>query len=448
MLPRPESRMNLARCRVVVAVAAAVALMSCESESDLDSTSSSAIRRDSAGVSIVESLAPAWARGLEWRLDSVPELVIGSTPDLGQDTGAGATLDVDTLPLERIQGLAVLSAGKIAVADGGSLRVMVFDSLGGLVTRFGGRGGGPGEFEEIFSVHVCAADSIVVVSSRHIRVFDDQGRFARQAQYWAPFEGRSLAAVSSDCSRLLITTRGSEPPLNEAGPAETLFTWSDPVTGSADTILRADISDIWIRQLYGAAGGFNVPWGTLPQTHAVRGDALVLGHGRLPELRTYEPAGQLSSVIRWSQQPAPVTDQDRELYSRVRLEWLAGMPEDPETPYWFPALDEYPWLPAQKPLYDRVLVDDEGGVWVRDFPAGSLGQFDTRIPDRLRVRQTWTVFDSTGAWLGSLLLPDRFDLKAVASGRVLGVAYDSLDVQRVQSFRIIKRPGTQRPPAT
>lgn len=57
-------------------------------------------------------------------------------------------------------------------------------------------------------------------------------------------------------------------------------------------------------------------------------------------------------------------------------------------------------------------------------------------------RQTWNIFGPDGVWLGELILPDRFDLRAVARGRLYGVARDELDVETVQIFRILRPTAT------
>lgn len=401
--------------------------------------------RDSAGISIMESLKPSWHPADAWLLDSVPDLVIGTSPHSGVWPISSARIKGAEVPFERVQAVRLLSRGRIVVADDGPGLVMVFDSLGAMMTRFGGRGEGPGEFSTIRDVHSCGGDSIVVVSGRHVHVFDVEGHYGRQAQFWSPGEGRSVSGISADCLRVLITQPGAQPPLGEAGSAETVLWWMDPLGQAADPVVTAGLSDTWTRELYGQASGYALPWGTLPWTHALHRDALVVGHGRTPELRVYESNGGLRSVIRWSDDPAPLTREDRQRYARFRREWLAGMPDDPETPYWFPTLDEFPWLPSEKPLFDRVLIDERGGIWIRRVPPESLGPFDRRFSYPLTAtNEAWTVFDPTGVWLGEFEVPERFDLRAVAGGRAFGVATDSLDVQTVQAFRIIQ-PGIPLP---
>ncbi len=125
------------------------------------------------------------------------------------------------------------------------------------------------------------------------------------------------------------------------------------------------------------------------------------------------------------------------------MEFLAwAPPNEPETRLLFPALDEHPEVPTHKPLFDRLLLDDRGGIWARVFPEESFGLFDSRLPGPIIFTETWTVFDPAGVWLGDLTLPERFELHTVGRDRLLGVARDSLDTETVQVLRIeTVRPG-------
>ena len=339
---------------------------------------------------------------------------------------------------QRVQGARFLWDGRIVVADAGSREVMVFDTAGTLVTRFGGRGQGPGELQSIVAVDVCGRDSIAVVDSRQtLHLFDGDGTFARRAQFRLGERSASLQGVSTNCRRGLLQKRTRQPPLDRLGLTEDVFAWVDSFSEAIDTVTTAELLEAWTRSLDGAARPWVIPWGTSARTHATGNDQLVLGNGRVPELRRYDSAGELQLIVRWSMQPRPVDARDRRRYSEFRLEFLAwAPPNEPETRLLFPALDEYPEIPTHKPLFDRLLLDDRGGIWARVFPEESFGLFDSRLRDAPVFTETWTVFDSAGVWLGDLTLPERFELQAVGRDRLLGVSRDSFDTETVQVLRI------------
>ena len=389
-----------------------------------------ATERDSAAIRIVENAAPAWGPDQGWVIAPVPEVVIGA-PSSPSDGG-------DEIPLYRVQGARFLSDGRIVVANGGTSEVMVFDTAGTLVRRFGGRGEGPGELESIAGVHLCGGDSIAVVDSRRtLHLFDRDGMFARRAQFPLGGQRAPLRGISTSCRQALVQQRTRMPPVDRQGYSEDVFAWVDSFSEAVDTVTTAELLEAWIRRLEGSVLPWVIPWGTSVGTHATENDQLVLGNGRVPELRRYDSGGGLQMIVRWSGQPRPVSARDRRRYSERRMEFLAwAPPNEPEVRLLFPALDEYPQVPTHKPLFDRLLLDDGGAIWTRVFPEESFGLFDSRLPGPIVFTETWTVFDSAGVWLGDLTLPERFELHEIDGDRLLGVSRDSLDTETVQVLRI------------
>ena len=84
----------------------------------------------------------------------------------------------DNLILDRIQGIAVNSAGELFIADRGEQAVFVISETGRLADRFGGKGEGPGEFARINSLYIGPEDSIYVYDVRRDRltVFEPEER--------------------------------------------------------------------------------------------------------------------------------------------------------------------------------------------------------------------------------------------------------------------------------
>lgn len=431
----PDRGFRIRRASLAVTAAA---LAGCGSGDETASDFRSTVERDSAAIRIVESAAPVWGEGQGWQVASMPEVVIGasSSPDEGRDE----------IPLYRVQGARFLPEGGIVVANAGTSEVLVFDAAGTLAGRFGGRGEGPGEVRNIVGLHVCSGDSIAVHSRLTLHLFDRDGTFARRAEYRWGGQPAPVQGVSTNCRRALVQQRSRMPPVGRQGVIEDAFAWVDAFSEAIDTVATAGLLEAWTRTFDGGARPWVIPWGTSGRTHATRNDRFVVGNGRIPELRRYDPSGGLQSIVRWARQPQPVSARDRRRYSERRMEFLAWAPAgEPETRLLFPALDEYPEDPTHKPLFDRLLLDNRGGIWARVFPGESFGLFDSRLPDPIVFTETWTVFDPTGAWLGDLTLPDRFELHDIGGDRLLGVARDSLDTETVQVFRIVVTESGQAP---
>ena len=94
------------------------------------------VQTDSAGVTILESFDPAWDEEKGWTVAAEPELAIGAGVTGGDDPNHP--------PFGSIRGdVSVLSNGSLVVGDNSISEVMVFDTLGQLTHRFGGKGDGP-----------------------------------------------------------------------------------------------------------------------------------------------------------------------------------------------------------------------------------------------------------------------------------------------------------------
>lgn len=84
-------------------------------------------------------------------------------------------------------------------------------------------------------------------------------------------------------------------------------------------------------------------------------------------------------------------------------------------------------LPAQReyPVFRDLAVDSLGYVWVASYP-------DHTRPDS----SMWLVLDGVGREVGVATLPANLRLTQIGRTYVLGVARDSVGVERVQEFRL------------
>lgn len=69
--------------------------------------------------------------------------------------------DPDNPPFGRIREVSVLSDGSVVVGDISTSEVMIFDTLGRLTHRFGGKGDGPGELRDFGAASTCGEDAVI-----------------------------------------------------------------------------------------------------------------------------------------------------------------------------------------------------------------------------------------------------------------------------------------------
>ena len=385
---------------------AAVAAAGCEADTPATSTS-----RDSLGVTIVESVAPAWATDAAWRIEEEPLL------DLAE-TGSG-----DMHNFFRVRDM--LRAGEqLIVADGISHEVRVFDADGRFVRVFGGSGEGPGEFRFLSTVVPTGDGRLVAIDGR----------------MGGP--GAEFDIESGLVSTFRMPQRVQ--PLRHPLPSEVLWGWDGGYTmedeGLAGGLQRAVASVVRLSEdRMSARVVANVPGhehflvptaDVIPlmsrNTHVVPvGDGtVVVGTADALEYSTIDgQTGAIRRITRILGVSLAVSDEevDRELQTRLgpnprpRIrDLLEGLPR-----------------PDEKPAYQSMTVDAEGNVWAGEFLG--LARYDDA--------QEWYVWDASGVWLGKVETPARFELIRVGADEVFGVRRDVNDVEHPQVLRLVKEGG-------
>ena len=137
--------------------------LACDQASPRASHTQLVTTTDSAGVVVIESSHPQWPSQYGWTVATEPEFTIGASGFEQQGILFGS-----------ITTMEVLSSGRLAVADPQSATVSVFDTTGVFLHSFGGRGQGPGEFDGIWDLFACAADTVMVGFRSELSVFDGQ----------------------------------------------------------------------------------------------------------------------------------------------------------------------------------------------------------------------------------------------------------------------------------
>ena len=147
------------------------------------------------GANAVCCFDPAHKKWLRWeqagktRFESPVAVARRGSMVYVADSGLGKVLAFElggqlkfeiTRELERPAGLAFLGE-RLYIADPPRHQIVICDARGGFLSKFGQRGGGPGEFN--FPTHLAAApgNRLLVTDSlnRRIQVFSDAGQFER-----------------------------------------------------------------------------------------------------------------------------------------------------------------------------------------------------------------------------------------------------------------------------
>ena len=321
--------------------------------------------RDSMGVLILENSDSAG--GMKWTIREEATLTIGQGFRVSRE-----------YQFDWISGAIRLPEGGILVADGGNT-LRAYRENGTYVATWGREGEGPGEFKFLGGMYRLGADSVVVWDRRlrKLTVFDAVGGVGRESTVHGGPELVLRGVVGQDW---LVLERVVDFEF-EASEFQDILTGRG---GREQYQRQQGVVEIW-----DATGSRVAEVGPYPHieyhfpSRAVRyfgpvrysrrmvasvWDSLVIaGPNDTYELRGHGMDGGLERIIRWNRAPIVADEGHRETFADEN-----------------PGRDQDAPMALHLPMFDRVVADDLGYLWVRDYD----------MPGEEMVR--WTVFDARG----------------------------------------------------
>lgn len=379
--------------------------------------------RDSSGVEIAESRRPAWP-------DDTPGLVLSVEPVLE----VGAVEGPPEEQLDQVAGVARLSDGRVAVANGATEEIRFYGADGRFLLAAGRSGQGPGEFGRVEGLWRLPGDTLAAFDGqlRRISLFSPAGGFLRSVIVPSPVAGEfpRVTGAFADGTFLLETSKGVGGDAREGTRRDSVHLFRVGADGAVrDSLGAFPSNDVHVST--GGSGGNvwrTVSWLPLGRrsTFAARGDRLVVALADAWELEVRSPGGALRRLVRRTVARSPLTRADIE----SELERSAAQIRERDSAFAIRYLENMAkaeW-PAYWPAYGRVVAAADGSLWV-EAPGA-----DERQPVR------WEVIAADGRWLGPVTTPARFRPMDVGADHVAGLWHDDLDVTYLRVYRL-ERPG-------
>lgn len=366
-------------------------------------------QRDSAGVRILQNLAPVWERGAGWTVGPTPTVRIGDESDPSQT-------------FSNVAGVRWIGSGELVVADGGSNELRLFTPDGRLRKVLGGRGDGPGEFRELSATGPGPDGTLWAFdfALRRVTWLSASGELVRVSPL--PAEPPVLHAVGALDDRRLVLRQlwGTPSGPRTLGLARDPAAWVtvDPDGLTLDTLFLAPGRLVAVTQEGGRAV-MNTPLFTRTAEGTARGERIVIGTQDGLRFDEWTADGAWTTSIRL---PEPDLAVDAEALERAlerRLEDVTrGERARLET-----ALRALP-RPERRPAHGRLLLDSTGALWIEHWDASGR----------------WWIVDPEGRWLGELELPAGLQLSDANADAVVGVQRDGLGVESVVVYPLTRVP--------
>jgi hypothetical protein len=275
-----------------------------------------------------------------------------------------------------------------------------------------------------------AGDSLLVTEAEArtpSSIFDPQGKYARSLSLVEP------PGLIHDCNEhgQLLIAIGLSPfrPRSGTWRDSTPFLVFDSRRGTADTIGRFPLTELFETSIAGYSGRSNVPFGR-SLVRALGPTEAYIGIQDGYEIQAIGLRGQPPRTITRSWTPVPVTDawirryEDAIAANRARVAAVRGTVDPPNTapvPY-----------PKAMPPYAAFRVSSTGSLWVRDYhpsdAIGSIAGADSTV--------AWTIFDRDGRVRGRLHLPLSLAILDLGADYLLGRWRDADGVETIRLYRL------------
>ena len=356
----------------------------------------------------------------EWILRLPPEV------DLG---GLNSSIE-----FHMIANVLFLNDETIALADGSSRRILLFDRNGSFRRQIGRQGSGPGEMRALWRLWKAGDRLIALDGQGHSHFFTFDGQFSGTAAAPLSPAGFRVRAQGYLANGALLGVYADPPtaPLHRGARMMTLSKYvrgNEQVLGRFPYYIAAPVNS--------ASSEAAIVYGPAARV-TVFDYGFCVGFTRAYEFTCYNEAGRaLVTVIRPNIRGRSVSPADKQTFFHgidVANPGARGADYRKQ-------IRETTTFSDRMPAFGRIFVTSDGHVWVGEHnPADeTLGTMNPSPPKPT----TWDIFSLDGEWIATFRAPARFRPTDAHGGRVVGVARDDADVEHMVVYSVRRVPRAE-----
>jgi hypothetical protein len=318
--------------------------------------------------------------------------------------------------------------GNIYVVDSGAKNIKKFDAQGKFLKTIGREGQGPGEFGGLY-YSTFAKDRLIVWDSGNRRLcsFTPEGIFVNSANiaYEAGWVRKLRGFPTGEVLVEMEKSYRREPDK----PQECRIDLYTPDLKFVRTIYRREL---W-RKKYIRTKEYGITTLYFPFSADVRWDIMpdgriIIGFSESYELEIYDRTGEKISTISHTFEPVEVTERDKKGYFDSLEFYRMGerLKDPPEY------ITKYTEFPKHKPVYNNILVDSEGNIWVvlnREQKSENGKIFDAFSPEGKFISRVLIE--------GNAAFPDNRNAYIVHNRTMLLIKTGEDELYRIVSYKML-----------
>ncbi|MGD8279397.1 MAG: hypothetical protein PVH00_15270 [Gemmatimonadota bacterium] len=330
---------------------------------------------------------------------------------------------LETASFTRIRGLHELRDGRLLVSDQRENALWIVDLAVGAREKVGREGAGPDEYRNPIALWPFRGDSAILedLGNGRLSFYGPDLRMGRTVPMFSvggglPDAADTLGRFYRDNGTSVRTARARDP---AASDRAVIIRVRESAPGSVDTIDEVRIAGppnprVWY------------PW----DAWAVGLDGRVFIVRNQDEYRVewHLPDGRKVTGATLDDEQAPVTDEDRRLYSEAHPLGTGG------------AVSMGERRPARRPetdFPDRFPFTDPRNVWVDREGSGWVGRHE----HQRERRPLFDVFDGAGRRVARVRLPEGRQVVGFGRGSLYAVRIDEVDLQWLERYDIRSLDG-------
>ncbi|HEX2168029.1 MAG TPA: 6-bladed beta-propeller [Longimicrobiales bacterium] len=329
----------------------------------------------------------------------------------------GADESRDGHLLHRVTTVVRHEDGRILLANSGSGEVRVFSPDGELVRSFSRSGSGPGEHQFLARLWL-AGDTIITYDplAERLNYWSIEGELLSDARFAdGPHHlrhrvetGRFVSAPVSQQPFAKGTSRIDSSAVSLVSPGLRAIS---VVTAPAQTRFGATLPD---------GGTIFTPLPLEPQLSVAANERqIIVGYGGDTVVSRYGADGSLLGQVPLPMRSEALSEQAKSAWQETMFERVSADERAQMERY----LASLPYS-ADLPVFDRILVDDEDRIWVRQF----------HVPGRDST--TWSVVDPDGERFAVVRAPAAADIRHISHGHAVGILSRADGAEQVAVWRI------------